>query len=217
VRTVAFNAVWNYWVGAGYAVFAPNFRGSDGYGYRFAQGNVADWGQGDYADIMAGVDHLVELGVADPDRLVVSGWSYGGYMTNWIIGQTDRFKAAVSGAGLSNLVSMYGLSDIHRFMERYFGGAPYDRAELYRKHAPITYVKKVRTPTLFLHGEKDERVPLAQGEEFYLALKFHGVETQLVKYPREGHGIEEPRHRIDLIGRMRTWLDEHLGIRNVEY
>ena len=203
--------MWNYWVGAGYAVFAPNFRGSDGYGYRFAQGNVSDWGHGDYTDIMTGVDYLVKLGGTDPDRLVVSGWSYGGYMTNWIIGHTDRFKAAISGAGLSNLVSMYGLSDLHRFMERYLGGAPYDRAEAYRRHAPITYVKNITTPTLFLHGEADKRVPLAQGEEFYLALKFHGVQTQLVTYPREGHSIEEPRHRIDVIKRMRRWLDEHLG------
>ena len=210
-RTFAFNAMWNYWVGAGYAVFAPNFRGSDGYGTQFAQANVADWGHGDYADIMTGVDTLVKLGVADPDRLVVSGWSYGGYMTNWIIGHSDRFQAAISGAGLSNLVSMYGLSDLHRFMERYLGGAPYDREEVYRKHAPITYVKNIKTPTLFLHGEADKRVPLAQGEEFYLALKFHGVETQLVMVPREGHSISEPRHRIDLIKRMRRWIDGHLG------
>ncbi|MCD6335028.1 MAG: S9 family peptidase [Candidatus Latescibacteria bacterium] len=212
-RTMAFNAMWNYWVGAGYAVYAPNFRGSDGYGTQFAQANVADWGQGDYADIMAGVDTLVTLGVADPDRLAVSGWSYGGYMTNWIIGHTDRFKAAISGAGLSNLASMYGLSDIHRFMERYLAGAPYDREEVYRKHAPITYVKNITTPTLFLHGEADKRVPLAQGEELYFALKFHGVETQLVVVPREGHSIEEPRHRIDLIKRMRGWIDGHLGRR----
>jgi dipeptidyl aminopeptidase/acylaminoacyl peptidase len=210
-RTFAFNAMWNYWVGAGYAVFAPNYRGSDGYGTHFAQANVADWGQGDYADIMTGVDTLVKLGGTDPDRLVVSGWSYGGYMTNWIIGHTDRFKAAISGAGLSNLFSMYGLSDLHRFMERYLGGAPYDRAEAYRRHAPITYVKNIETPTLFLHGEADKRVPLAQAEEFYLALKFHGVQTQLVTYPREGHSIEEPRHRIDLIKRMRRWLDDHFG------
>ncbi|MEO2005198.1 MAG: S9 family peptidase, partial [Candidatus Poribacteria bacterium] len=132
VFDVSFRAEWQYFAAEGFAIFSPNFRGSDGYGRAFARANFADWGGGDYQDVMTGVDMLVDEGLADPDRLVVGGWSYGGYMTAWVISQTDRFKAAMCGCGVTNAFSMYGTTDIPRFMEMYFGDdSPAGRRELY--------------------------------------------------------------------------------------
>ena len=149
----------------GYAILRCNVRGSSGYGKQFRHANSKDWGGGDYQDLMAGVDDLIAKRIADPDRLGVMGWSYGGYMTSWVIGHTARFKAASVGAGVTDLVSFSGTADIHSFLPSYFGGEPWDRAELYREHSPISHVKGVRTPTLIQHGEDDERVPITQGYE----------------------------------------------------
>ena len=144
-----------------------NPRGSTGYGLKFRAANVNDWGDGDYKDLMTGVDHVIEMGIADPNHLAVMGWSYGGYMTNWVIGQTTRFKAAATGAGLSNLISMWGTNDIPyhhgRLLSRAAGGA----TDRYLKMSPLFYVKNVTTPTLILHGEIDPRVPTSQGYEMY--------------------------------------------------
>ena len=208
---LGFNPEWQYYSGECFAVFAPNFRGSDGYGRDFARGNYRNWGIADYQDIMTGVDYLIDRGIADPDRMVVGGWSYGGYMTAWIVTQTDRFKAASNGAGLSNLVSMYAQNDIPSYMELFFeDSSPYQRTELYRKHSPISYIHQVKTPTLILHGVEDKRVPVPQAEEFYAGLKAMGVDVEFIKYPREGHGIGEPRHILDLLKRRLEWYKKYV-------
>ena len=206
-----FDAMLHYFSGEGFAIFQPNFRGSDGYGRDFARGNYENWGMADYQDIMTGVDYLIDQGIADPERMVVGGWSYGGYMTAWIVTQTDRFKAATKGAGLSNLVSMYAQNDIPHYLNLFFkDSSPYQQLEMYRKHSPISYIHQAKTPTLILHGAEDKRVPVPQGEEFYAGLKAVGVETEFVKYPREGHGIGEPRHVLDLLKRRLAWYKKYI-------
>jgi dipeptidyl aminopeptidase/acylaminoacyl peptidase len=206
-----FNPSSHYFSGEGFAVFQPNFRGSDGYGRDFAKGNYLNWGIGDYQDIMTGIDHLIDQGIADPDRMVVSGWSYGGYMTAWIVTQTDRFKAACNGAGLSNLVSMYAQNDIPGYIRIFFKSSPpYQQLDMYRRHSPISYIHQAKTPTLILHGAEDKRVPVPQAEEFYAGLKAINVDTEFVKYPREGHGIQEPRHTLNLLKRQLAWYKKYI-------
>ena len=209
-RDLGFKPTWHYFSGEGFAYFAPNFRGGDGYGNDFATANYNDWGGGDYQDIMAGVDFLIEGGIADPDRLIVGGSSYGGYMTGWIITHTDRFKAACNICGVINLVSFYAQTDIPNFMSLYFAGPPSQGLELYRERSPISHVDRAQTPTLILHGEEDIRVPLPQSEEFYVGLKAVGVETVFIKYPREGHGIEEPRHQLDMLKCQLAWYNKYV-------
>jgi dipeptidyl aminopeptidase/acylaminoacyl peptidase len=194
----------------GYAVLRVNPRGSVGYGNKFRAENINDWGGGDYRDLMSGVDHAIEMGVADPNRLAVMGWSYGGYMTNWVITQTTRFKAAATGAGLSNMISMWGTNDIPSFLDDYFSGPPMEQADRYLKQSPLYYVKNVTTPTLILHGEIDPRVPTGQGYEMYNALKRRGVETSMVVYPRTQHGPQEPKFVLDIMQRHLDWVAKHI-------
>jgi dipeptidyl aminopeptidase/acylaminoacyl peptidase len=194
----------------GYVLFLPNPRGSGSYGQRFRRANFKDWGYGDYRDIMRGVDRLVRQGVADPERLGVMGWSYGGYMTSWIVSQTDRFQAASMGAGLSNLVSMYGTTDIPEFMASHFGGRPWEDMREYLRHSAINFVGNAKTPTLIQHGGEDRRVPLSQGEEFYRALKKVGVPVEMVVYPRQPHGIREPKLLQDAMERNLNWFNKWL-------
>jgi dipeptidyl aminopeptidase/acylaminoacyl peptidase len=196
--------------GLGYAVFCPNPRGSGGYGQKFRAANVKDWGHGDFDDIQAGIDHLVREGLADPDRLGIMGWSYGGYMTAWTIGQTNRFKAASCGAGVTNLVSMYGQTDIQPFLERYLGDVPWKANGVYEKCSPMTHAGRIRTPTLIQHGDKDARVPLAQAQELYQALRKNGVPVEFAVYPREGHILGEPKHQADALRRNVAWFDRYL-------
>jgi dipeptidyl aminopeptidase/acylaminoacyl peptidase len=191
----------------GYAVLRGNVRGSSGYGRAFRHANYKDWGGGDYQDILSGVDALVARGVADPDRLGVMGWSYGGYMTSWIITQTQRFKAASVGAGVTNLMSFSGTADIPSFIPDYFGGEFWDDLESWRKHSAMFHVKGVKTPTLIQHGEADLRVPVSQGYELYNALKRQGVATKMVVYPRQPHAIQEPRLQLDAMERNLEWFD----------
>lgn len=194
----------------GWAVFYPNPRGSTNYGEAFLRANINDWGGGDFRDIMTGVDALVERGIADPDRLAHIGWSYGGYMTAWVITQTNRFKAAMVGAGLTNLVSMYGTNDIPSALISYFGGVPTPSTlPLYMQRSAISHVDKVTTPTLILHGASDERVPVGQAQELFRALKDRGKVTELVLYPREGHGIQEYHHQKDRLERIHAWLAKY--------
>ncbi|HLJ49526.1 MAG TPA: S9 family peptidase [Bryobacteraceae bacterium] len=195
----------------GYAVLRTNPRGSTGYGNAFKDANVNDWGGGDYQDIMAGVDHVIAMGVADPDRLAVMGWSYGGYMTNWVITQTNRFKCAATGAGLSDMISMWGTNDIPSTLDDYFTGPFYEQTDRYVKMSPLYHVKNVTTPTLFLHGAADIRVPTSQGYEMYTALKRKGVETKMVVYPRTPHGPQEPKFILDIMQRHLDWVDKHIG------
>jgi dipeptidyl aminopeptidase/acylaminoacyl peptidase len=195
---------------AGYVLWLPNPRGSGGYGEKFRQANVRDWGGGDYRDILQGVDLLIERGLADPERMGVMGWSYGGYMTSWIVSQTARFQAASMGAGLSNLVSMYGTTDIPPFQEVYFESPPWENLDLYLAHSAIRFVGQAKTPTLIQHGQEDRRVPLSQGEEFYLALKKVGVPVEMVVYPRQPHGIQEPKLIRDAMQRNLNWFNKWL-------
>lgn len=194
----------------GYMIFCPNPRGSAAYGKEFRRKNQRDWGGGDLQDILSGVDHLVEHGMADPERLGLMGWSYGGYMTAYAVTQTNRFKAASMGAGLSNLVSMYGQTDIPEFMEAYFGGPPWDKRELYEQRSAITHISKVKTPVLIQFGEKDERVSPAQGQEFHTALKRLGVPTDFAMYPRQGHNVIEPKLQRDVLTRNVEWFERWL-------
>ncbi len=197
----------------GYAVLKPNPRGSTGYGSKFATANVGDWGGKDFRDIMAGVDAVIARGIADPDRLVVMGNSYGGFMTFWTITQTDRFKAAIGHAGICDWYSFHGQSDIPGLMEYGFAGQPWTAMETYRKWSPMTFVDRVKTPIMITHGERDLRVPISQGEQYYRALKKRGVAVVFLRFPRAGHGITEPNHQIDLFQRQLEWFDSHLGIK----
>jgi dipeptidyl aminopeptidase/acylaminoacyl peptidase len=198
------------WAGQGWAVFYPNPRGSSNYGEKFLRANINDWGGGDYRDIMSGIDALVARGVADADKLALIGWSSGGYMTAWSITQTSRFKAAMVGAGLTNLWSMYGTNDIPSVLIGYFGGAAGpDRLPLYMERSAMTRIDKVTTPTLVLHGGNDERVPVGQAMELYRGLKDRGKATELVFYPREGHGISEYYHQKDRLTRIQEWITRY--------
>jgi dipeptidyl aminopeptidase/acylaminoacyl peptidase len=171
--------------------------------------NRGDWGGGDFKDVMAGVDFLVARGIADPNRLGIGGWSYGGYMAAWAVTQTNRFKAAVSGAGMSDLATEFGTEDGPAYDE-WFYGLPYEKLEGFAKSSPMTYVRNVHTPTLLLHGENDRTDPLAQSQMFYRALKRYGVESEFVVYPREPHGLQEEKHQIDRLNRVVRWFDAHL-------
>ena len=194
----------------GYAVLRPNPRGSSGYGQTFRFANYGDWGGKDYEDDQTGVDALIASGVADPDRLAVMGWSYGGFMTSWTITQTKRFKAAVIGAGVTNLWSFTGTADIAGFIPDYFGGEAFDNFDAWKKHSPITYIKGVTTPTLILHGEADDRVPVTQGYEYYNSLKRQGTLAKMVVYPRTPHGPREPKFVLDIMQRHVDWVEKYV-------
>jgi dipeptidyl aminopeptidase/acylaminoacyl peptidase len=194
----------------GYAVLRVNPRGSSGYGGEFRQANLNDWGYGDYDDIMGGVDKLIADGIVHADSLCVTGWSYGGYMTSMIITKTNRFKAAMVGAGVTNLVSFTGTADIPGFIPDYFGGEMWDRTDVYMKHSAMFSIKNAKTPTLVIHGERDLRVPLSQGQELYAALKRLGVKTKMVTYPRTPHGPQEPKFIQDIGERVIAWFNENM-------
>ena len=195
----------------GYAILRANPRGSSGYGTEFRRANMKDWGFGDYQDLMAGVDKVIEMGVADADRLGVMGWSYGGFMTSWIVTQTGRFKAASAGAPVTNLMSFNGTSDIAAFIPDYFGGQFWEIMDLYQKHSPIFNVKNVTTPTMIQQGDADVRVPISQGYEFYNALKVKGVPTRMLVLPRQPHGPNEPKMQIAAMKANLEWFDKYIG------
>lgn len=206
-----FNAAFQVYAARGYGVLFLNPRGSSGYGQKFSDGTLGEWGGGDYKDLMAGVDEVLRrVAWINAERIGVTGGSYGGFMTNWIITQTPRFKAAVASASLSNLISFYSTSLYQDLIHAEFGGFPWDNFELLWQWSPLRYVKQVQTPTLFLHGEQDNDVHITQAEEMYMALKRRGVETVLVRYPREGHGLREPQHRVDALERTLAWFDRFL-------
>lgn len=194
----------------GWAVLRCNIRGSSGYGKKLRYANYKDWGGMDYQDLMTGVDTVIQKGVADPDRLAVSGWSYGGFMTSWIITQTKRFKAASIGAPVTNLMSFNGTSDIPGFVPDYFGAEFWDNIDTYMKHSAMFNVKGASTPSLILHGERDDRVPIGQGFELYTALKRQGTTVKMVTYPRQPHGLQEPRLVLDAGKRNIEWFSQYL-------
>lgn len=194
----------------GYAVVQINPRGSTGYGQKFADGTLRDWGGGDYKDLMAGMDEVIRRhSWIDPDRLGVMGYSYGGYMTNWVITQTGRFEAALAGGSLSNLISFYGTSIYQLLIETEFPGEAWENYELLWDRSPLKYVANVTTPTLFVHGDADHDVPIEQAEEMYVALKKLGVETELVRYPDVGHMLGNDAF-FDLVDRTAAWFDSYL-------
>jgi dipeptidyl aminopeptidase/acylaminoacyl peptidase len=195
----------------GFAVLSPNIRGSTGYGHDFMVLNRRDWGGGDFKDVMAGMDWLINNRIADPNRIGIGGWSYGGYMAAWAVTQTTRFKASVSGAPMTDLALEYGAEDagINPY-DTWFLGNPYENLPLFTERSPVTYVKKVKTPTLILCGENDGTDPVEQCYQFHRGLRRYGVDTEFVVYPREGHGIREEKHRIDVLNRMVGWFEKFL-------
>jgi dipeptidyl aminopeptidase/acylaminoacyl peptidase len=193
----------------GYAVFYPNIRGSVGYGQKFVEANRGDWGGGDFKDVMAGVEDLVKRGVADPEKLGIGGWSYGGYMAEWAITQTNAFKAAVSGAGMADLISEFGTED-HPAGDEWFYGVPWEQPEGFLNSSPFVHLKKAKTPTLVLQGDADTVDPLGQSQELYRGLKRYGVDAEFVVYPREPHGFHEEKHLVDRLNRILAWYDKYL-------
>lgn len=200
-----------YFAQEGFAILRPNPRGSTGYGKDFRYANFQDWGYGDFRDLMSGVDHAIEMGVADPDRLLLMGWSYGGYMTSWAVTQTDRFVAASMGAGLPNLISMTTTTDIQDYLVGHMGVEFWEDYERYERHSAMYHIANVVTPTQVIHGAQDLRVPFTQGQEFYRALDRRGVPTEMVVYPRTPHGPREPKFVMDVSERILTWFRKHLG------
>ena len=193
-----------------YFVFLPNPRGSFGQGEAFTMANVKDFGHGDLRDIMAGIDTVLKRAPVDPARLGVAGWSYGGFMTMWTVTQTNRFRAAVAGAGIANWQSYYGQNLIDQWMIPYFGASVYDDPGAYARSSPINFIKAVRTPTLILVGERDKECPAPQSYEFWHALKSLGVETKFVVYEGEGHHLRKPANIEDLLTRTIAWFDQRL-------
>ena len=200
-----------YFAQEGFAILRPNPRGSTGYGKDFRYANFQDWGYGDFRDLMSGVDHVIGMGVADPDRLLLMGWSYGGYMTSWAVTQTDRFVAASMGAGLPNLISMTTTTDIQDYLVGHMGVEFWEDYERYERHSAMYHIANVVTPTQVIHGAQDLRVPFTQGQEFYRALDRRGVPTEMVVYPRTPHGPREPKFVMDVSERILTWFRKHLG------
>jgi len=197
-------------VKAGYFVFMPNPRGSYGQGQDFARANRRDFGGGDLRDILAGVDAVVKAAPVDGNRVGLMGHSYGGFMTMWGVTHSQRFKAAVAGAGVANWISYYGQNGIDQWMVPFFGATMYDDPAIYRKLSPIEYVKNAKTPTLVYVGERDLETPAAQSMEFWHALKALGVPTTFVVYEDEGHAIRKPEHQLDLVRRIVGWFDKYL-------
>jgi len=203
---LGFNFTAQIFAAHGYAVFEPNFRGSAGYGRKFLDADRHDFGGGDMRDIQSGIESLIAQGLVDRKRQFVYGVSYGGYMTCWLVGHTEQFRAAVAQNAVTDLNVMWGLSDIQSWTEWEFGGKPWEVAEAMRTHSPLTYADKVATPTLILHSRDDRRCPIAMGRMFYQTLVTRGVPTEMVVYPDEGHGIRQPRHREDVLRRTLAWF-----------
>lgn len=199
----------------GYLVLMPNPRGGSGHGAAFAESVLHTVGNEDYLDIIAGVDMLVERGLADPERLGCGGWSQGGFMTAWIVGQTERFKAGVMGAGVSDWGMMIATSDIPTYENLMGGGNPYEGVgpHSFDAQSPISFVSRVSTPVLILHGEEDARVPVSQGTFFHRGLRAYGVPTELVTYPREPHTVAERPHQIDMLERIAAWYQRWIPVR----
>jgi len=211
--TPAWPTRWDYVLALpsqGYFVLQPNARGSYGQGEEFTAANVKDFGYGDFRDIMAGVDQAIKSAPIDPARVGLTGWSYGGYMTMWGVTQTNRFRAAVAGAGLSDWLSYYGENKIDQWMTPFFGTTVYEDPAVYAKSSPITFIKNVKTPTLVVVGDSDGECPSPQSYEFWHALKTLGVPTQLVIYPHEGHEFADPAHSRDVIERAVSWFNQYL-------
>jgi dipeptidyl aminopeptidase/acylaminoacyl peptidase len=205
-----FNMGAQQWAARGYAVLQPNPRGSSGGTYAFGAANQNDWGGKDWVDISKGVDEVIKMGVADTSKLAIMGGSYGGFMTFWAITQTPRFKAAIGHAGISDWYSFFGQTDIPNLLEYGFGGLPSESKQTYERWSPIEHASKVTTPLLITHGEQDLRVPISQADQYYRLLKKMGKTVEYLRFPREGHGIAEPMHRLYLEEEQAKWFDKHV-------
>jgi dipeptidyl aminopeptidase/acylaminoacyl peptidase len=193
----------------GYAILQANPRGSSGYGYAFRAANRSDWGGADYEDLMAGIDHLIDKGVADPERLGVMGWSYGGFMSAWMVTRSHRFSAAVAGAPVTDLTHLAATTDIGGFLPDYLEGEFWE-SQLYRSRSPLLQAHRITTPTLVLHGEADVRVPPDQGRALHNALQRRGQTSRMVLYPRAAHLLTEPGHLVHTAREVLNWFDRHL-------
>jgi dipeptidyl aminopeptidase/acylaminoacyl peptidase len=212
----AFNLKSQVYAANGYATVMVNYRGSTGYGQKFADGTVGDQNGGEAKDVLAGLDHALEnFSYMDADHVVIEGGSYGGQLTNWLITQTPRFKAAIPSAGISNLVSLAYTIWAADYMQVEYQGYPWQRdiADRLWERSAIRYVANVKTPTMFIHGELDEDVVIGEAEQMYNALRQIGVEAVFVRYPREGHGLREPAHVVDGMKRSLDWYARWLGRR----
>ncbi len=196
-----------------YVVLYTNPRGSQTYGQEFASCIDKNWGDRDYADVMAGVDAVIERGFVDTERMFAHGWSYGGYLTCWIATQTDCFKAICAGASVTNMISQYGCSDITLADERECGGQPWRDYEHFIQHSPLGHVENVQTPMMLMHGENDYRVPVGQTEEFYIALKRLGKEVIMIRYPGEYHGPRRLIHKLDRYERLLAWFNYYRDLK----
>ncbi len=196
---------------AGYAVLRPNPRGSSGYGTEFRMANRADWGGKDYQDLMAGVDNVIKMGVADETKMGVMGWSYGGFMSSWIVGHTDRFKVASIGAPVVDLSHQNLTDDIEGFLPSYFKANPWDDWSKYDAHSPLRYVQQVKTPVMLQHGEADARVPFSNSVMFYNALRRRNVPVRLLALPRQPHGPQEPRMILKTMQSNLEWFEKYIG------
>jgi dipeptidyl aminopeptidase/acylaminoacyl peptidase len=194
----------------GYAVLRPNPRGSSGYGTEFRLANQRDWGGDDYKDLMAGVDYVIKTGIADSTKLAVCGWSYGGFMSSWVVGHTGRFKVASIGAPVVDLVSQDFTDDIPGFLTSYMRKEPWDDYDVYSTHSPLRFVQHVKTPVLLQHGEADIRVPYSQGVMFYNALKRRNVPVRLLALPRQPHGPNEPKMILQVMQTNLEWFEKYL-------
>ncbi|MCH7802373.1 MAG: S9 family peptidase, partial [Chloroflexi bacterium] len=211
----SFNTIQQVMTASGYLVLAVNPRGSSTYGVDFMKAVHRDWGGEDYLDIMAALDEVCGRDYVDSSRLGITGYSYGGFMSSWIIGHDTRFKAAVVGAPCTNLSSMYGTSDIGvRFGELHWGGVRKDALDAFMEHSPLTYAPNVETPVLLLHGEADLRVPMEQSEQYFVTLKRLGKVVEFVRFPGGYHGFVRgghPRMREEYLSRLIAWMDKHVG------
>jgi dipeptidyl aminopeptidase/acylaminoacyl peptidase len=206
-----FGSAWErLMLARGCVVLMPNPRGSWGRGCAYQAANVGDLGGGDWQDIMAGVDMLIDEGMVDPERLAIGGWSYGGYLVTWAVTQTDRFRCAFAGASITNYESNYGVVKNREWQSTMFGSVVYDDVERHRARSPMTHVRNVKTPTLLVHGMEDVVAPPQQSIEFYTALQYLGVPSKLVLYPREPHGFQERAHQKDMFERLAGWMDQYL-------
>ena len=207
--STAFRFEWQLFAAHGYAVVAANPRGSSGYGFEFSRAIWADWGNKDFDDVIAAVNHLVENNIADPNRLGIGGWSYGGILTNHVITKTNRFRAAITGASEVNYLSNYGTDHYQRQWEAELG-LPWRNLDLWVHLSPFFRVDDITTPTLVMNGEVDWNVPALNSEQLYQALRRLGRETELVIYPDQSHGIRRPTYQQDRYERYLAWYDRYV-------
>jgi len=211
----SFRASYHIYAGLGYAALCPNVRGSSAYGDKLLQGNMNDLGGGDYEDLMSGVDEVIKRGIADPEKMGVKGWSYGGILGGWTITQTNRFKAASLGAMVADWNSEYGQGFNYDVRFWYIGGKPWTNPEDYQRMSSITYIKNATTPTLLLHGERDVTCTIEQSMNFYTGLKEEGKTVRFIRFPREPHGFREPHHqRIRDVEEI-SWMQKY--VRGIEW